>query len=90
MYRIFQDKEGLVVTKEPKNGLKFTPAYDKGCFEEFEYVERFFQEHYKGLYVGLKTNFNSGERLSLLQILWDGHRGIGKEVWGVYQELVKK
>jgi len=90
MYQIFQDKEGLVVTKEP-NGLRFTPTYDMGRFEDFEHVERFFQEHYKGLCVGLKSSFNSGERLSLLQILWEGYRGIGKEVWEVYQrELVKK
>jgi len=69
VYRILQNDKGLVVVKGEKI-VRTSVKHYKGRFDEFSDVERFFREHYRGMCVPLQTNFNSGERISLLEILW--------------------
>ena len=71
VYRVLQNDKGLVVVKGEKI-VRTSVKHYKGRFEQFSDVERFFRENYSGMCVPLKTNFNSGERISLLQILWQG------------------
>lgn len=71
VYRIVQNDVGLVVVKGDKV-MRTSVKYYKGRFENFRDVRRFFEDNYRGTCVGLKTNFNSGERIALLKILWEG------------------
>ena len=84
MYQIIQDKKGLAVIKGRCNG--YSVLYDKGSFSDFEQVRKYFIENYKGLCVGLRTNFNSGERITLLRILWEGYKGINEQIRDAYRQ----
>lgn len=72
VYRLIQDDAGLRVIKGDTFGRAKVKHY-KGKFETFGALMNYFVQNYKGTCVGVKTNFNSGERISLLRVVWEGY-----------------